>query len=122
METSELKLKFQDKEIFTESEKKEIKKNRNISGVNAVSFAKVFLSAYDTFKNNLNPPTPEQIEYFDRFKEKAERFRVLIEDYDTSEINNYFPEVRIKKEIDRELMNELIMLFFAVFIEEESFL
>lgn len=114
--TSEIKTKFQDKEIFEEKEKTQIKLQRNKAGTNSVIFAKLFLLSYDTFFNNSHVYKID----LDKFKTKAEKLRSLIEEYDNCEINKYFPEAKIKNEIDRDIMNKLINLFFEVFMEDDE--
>lgn len=118
-----IKKKFEDKEIFTEEEKKELKKRRNTSGTDSITFAKLFLLSYDTFYNNVH--LIEDLEFkklLNGFNKNANRLRILIEDYDTTEINKYFPELKIRCNIDRIKMGVLVGYFFRVFMEEEGFL
>ena len=117
----EVKKAFEDQEIFNDDEKKEIKVKRNKSITKSVEFAKLFLIAHDTFNNYSYLMNEEQRERLKVFSKKAEELRKLIEDLDSTEINTYFPEMRVKKAIEnREEMNNLITTFFRVFMEDEE--
>ena len=121
MQIDVIQKKFQDSDIFNDDEKKGLKIKRNKSGTDSVIFARLFLLSYDTFYNNLYQIADKEfIEFLDGFKDRANKLRLLIEDYDRIEVNTYFSEMKVRCNIIRKDMGELMGYFFRIFVDEEN--
>ena len=113
---------FEEREIFEDKEKKKLKAKKIKSITDSVLFSELFQLAYNTFNDNLHLNKGKAFsEFFKKFKNIPESLRVLIEEYGGGkEIGDYHVFQRINKQgrLHRKIMNEMIVLFERVFLEE----
>jgi len=127
MNIDDLKENFLEKDIFGEDDLSSkskfslniIKEKRQMINSNSIAFADFFLYVFDKFNDNIHLITDEG------FKKKLKEFgcsylRELLEDYN-GDIGKYIAQEKIKDFVktNREKMNELIIIFDRVFLEEE---
>jgi len=113
-------------DLFEEEKRKELKNQRIQSGTNGVMFGKLLLLSYDTFNDNMYKLSGSENEidktlkgYLDYYSEDIEELRKLIEDCGF-DISTYYIGEKIKDIVNnkRGEKNEMINLFFRVFVED----
>jgi hypothetical protein len=123
LDVGKIKEDFSDAELFDEKEITRLKKKRIESGTNSINFSQLFLLGYDTFFNNSHLVKDQDINsYLGKFKKIAGNIRNLIEEYGGGkEIGDYFVSQKIKEKVKlhRQIMNEMVILFARVFLEED---